>query len=328
MKRLLSLALSATLALALVGCGSSSGFSGSKSEGAMYSTPSAAPMAPMEMMDMNGLAEESAAGAVGDITPAGRKIIYHANLTLETKNYNSTCTALRQAAAEAGGYMESTNEYGSAEYGNRSAYFCFRIPTDKYRSFLGTVDESGSVVRRSESTEDITSSYVDVEARIASLEAQKAKLEELRDKAETLDDLLTIEERISNVQYQLESYIAQRRLYDNQVDYCTVNVSVDEVAVYTPVNTFGSRIRSAFGDSLDEFTDFLEDLAIFIIYALPYLILLVILLAIVRLIIKKLPKRAPRQPKQPKAKKGAANTDYAPLYAPAKNEADENADPQ
>lgn len=324
MKRLLSLALSAALALALVSCGSSTGFSSSKSEGAMYSAPSAAPMAPMEMMD-NGLAEESAAGSVGDTAPAGRKIIYTANLDLETKDYNSACTALRQAAAEAGGYMESTNEYGSAENGNRSAYFCFRIPSDKYRSFLGAVDESGSVVRRSESTEDITSSYVDVEARIASLEAQKAKLEELREKAETLEDLLTIEGRISDVQYQLESYIAQRRLYDNQVDYCTVNVSVDEVAVYTPVNTFGSRIRSAFGDSLDGFADFLEDFAIFLIYALPYLILLAVILAVVRLFFKKLPKRAP---KQTKGKKAAANTDYAPLYAPAKKEADDTTDPQ
>lgn len=320
MKRILSLALAAGLALALGGCGSSSKFT------AGSNSISSAPM----YYNESAMAEDFAMGSGYDsasaeiIAPANRKIIYHASLTLETKDYAATCAALRQAAAEAGGYLESTNEYGSAEYGNRSASFCFRIPSARYQEFLGKADETGSVTRRSESTEDITSQYVDVEARLSSLEAQKAKLEELRAQAEDLDDLLTIEGRISDVQYQLESYTRQRRMYDNQVDYCTVNISVNEVAIYTPVNTFGSRISAAMDDTLDGFVEFLQDIVIFFIYALPYLLLLAVIVAVIGLLRRKLPKRAPRQPKGKKSI--APGADYGPLYGAAKNEPEENSD--
>ena len=304
MKRILSLALSAALALALAGCGASSGKTAASSYAVAEMAPEAPPMSTeadmsLDMMD----------SALTELSAAQRKIIYRANLTIETKDYASTCTALRQAAAEAGGYLESTREHGSAEYGSRGASFCFRIPSASYSSFLGRADETGSVVYRSESTEDITAQYVDVEARLSSLEAQKAKLEELRAQAESLEDLLTIEERISDVQYQLESYTSQRRLYDNQVDYCTVDISVEEVAVYTPANSFGSRVQSALGDALDSFVAFLQEVVIFCIYALPYLILLAVLLALFLLLRKKLPRRQPRQPKGKNP-----DPDYSTLY--------------
>ena len=307
MKRICTLALSAALALALAGCGASG--KSASSYAVAEIAPQAAPMAAEEDMALDMMDS-----ALPDLPDAQRKIIYRADLTIETKDYPSTCNALRQAAAEAGGYLESTREHGSAEYGSRGASFCFRIPSASYASFLGRADETGSVVYRSESTEDITAQYVDVEARLSSLEAQKAKLEELRAQAESLEDLLTIEGRISDVQYQLESYTSQQRLYDNQVDYCTVEISVQEVAVYTPANSFGSRVRSALGDTLDGFVAFLQEVVIFCIYALPYLILLALLTGLVLLLRKKLPKRQPRQPKGRKT-----GPDYSELYTQAEN---------
>ena len=86
----------------------------------------------------------------------------------------------------------------------------------------------------SESTEDVTADYVDVEARLNSLEAQRQRLEELRAQAGNLEDLLAIENQLTQVQYQIESYTGQKRVLDDQITYSTVNVYLDEVKVLLP----------------------------------------------------------------------------------------------
>ena len=55
------------------------------------------------------------------------KIIYTANLSLESKDYDAARAALDAAAAEAGGYMESSSEYSGTE-DSRSVSLTFRVP--------------------------------------------------------------------------------------------------------------------------------------------------------------------------------------------------------
>ena len=56
------------------------------------------------------------------------------------------------------------------------------------------------------------------------------------EKAESIEDIITIEQRLSNVRYQIESMEAQLRTYDNKVDYSTVHLDVSEVKELTPVH--------------------------------------------------------------------------------------------
>ena len=54
------------------------------------------------------------------------------------------------------------------------------------------------------------------------LETEQQRLLELLETAESLDDILTIESRLTEVQYELDSKESQLRTYDNQIDYSTV----------------------------------------------------------------------------------------------------------
>lgn len=305
MKKTVSVLCALALTAALAGCGNSSkSYSAASVAAIAQNTESAAYDSAADLDAGFGVSGETDAA----LPEAGdRKIIYTSQLNVETRDFEASHTLLRQAAADLGGYMESSTTYGSAENGNRSANETYRIPSEHYQEFLNSVGDIGSITYRSEQTDDITGQYVDVQARIDSLEAQRARLEELRAQADTLDDLLTIESQLSDVQYQLESYTAQRKLYDNQVDYCTVSVDLSEVRAYTPANTFSSRLSSAFGESWDGFVSFVQDVVLWLVYALPYLLVLAVLAVLARILCKHLPHRAP------KAHKGAAN--YSALYA-------------
>ena len=215
-------------------------------------------------------AEDSAAQSAQSAQSA--KIIYTANLTLESKDYDAARAALDEALADADGYMESSNE-STYTGSSRSLSLTLRVPQEHYASFLAAAAQAGNLVNRSEQAEDVTSQYVDLEARLANQKAQRTRLQELQASADNLSDLLEIESSLSDVQYQLESYQSQLDWYSDQVECCTVYISLDEVQTYTPVDeSFASRLRNALLDGWANFTGGVQDLAVIIVGCWPAIV--------------------------------------------------------
>ena len=215
-------------------------------------------------------AEDSAAQSAQSAQSA--KIIYTANLTLESKDYDAARAALDEALADADGYMESSNE-STYTGSSRSLSLTLRVPQEHYASFLAAAAQAGNLVNRSEQAEDVTSQYVDLEARLANLKAQRTRLQELQASADNLSDLLEIESSLSDVQYQLESYQSQLDWYSDQVECCTVYISLDEVQTYTPVDeSFASRLQNALLDGWANFTGGVQDLAVLLVGCWPAIV--------------------------------------------------------
>lgn len=55
----------------------------------------------------------------------------------------------------------------------------------------------------------MTLEYVDLESHKKTLQAEHERLLQLMEQAESIEDIITIEQRLSNVQYQLESMEAR-----------------------------------------------------------------------------------------------------------------------
>ena len=200
------------------------------------------------------------------------KIIYTANLTLESKDYDAARAALDAALAEAGGYMESSDEYANSG-SRRSLSLTLRVPQENYESFLAAVAATGNVTYKSQQAEDVTTQYMDIEARLDSLKEQRARLQELKASADNLSDLLQIESSLSDVQYQLESYQSQLDWYSRQVECCTVYLSLEEVQTYTPVEEgFGSRIQNALREGWSGFVETVQSAAVFLVGHWPFIV--------------------------------------------------------
>ena len=201
------------------------------------------------------------------------KIIYTANLSLESKDYDAARAALDAAAAEAGGYMESSSEYSGTEDG-RSVSLTFRVPQENYASFLAAVAEAGNVTYKNQQADDVTAQYMDVEARLENLKAQRTRLQQLQQQAETLSDLLEIESSLTEVQSQIESWQSQMDWYSNQVEQCTVYVSLSEVKTYSPPSeSFVSRMADAFASGWQNFAQGVQQLAVFLAGAWPVVVI-------------------------------------------------------
>ncbi len=235
--------------------------------------------------------EETAveAGKVNESVAAlqERKLIKTVDMNVETKEFDAAMAAVEEKVAELGGYIENMETYNGSSYSgyrsSRNANLTVRIPRQHLETFLDTVAGISNVVRRSESVEDVTLTYVDLESHKKVLQAEQETLIELMKKAEAIEDIITIESRLSEVRYQIESMESQLRTFDNKVNYSTIYLYVDEVKELTPVEeeTALERIGNGFVDSLEEIRDGLTEFAIWFVVNIPYFILWILVLILV-----------------------------------------------
>lgn len=271
MKKILSLLLCVCLLLTLTACGGSS-----KSE-AMYAAPmeEAAVEAPAAMADNAASLKGAESGSTA--LPEGRKWIITIDMNVETDNLDTLMADLDQKINALGGYVEDQNIHNGSNYASRryrSANLTIRIPDEKVDQFTDDISGLANVVSQNLRREDITLKYVATSSRVTALETEEARLLELLAKAETMEDLLEIEARLTDVRYELENYASQLRLYDNQVDYATIYLYIDEVQEYTPVEdpTFLERIKNTFSDSLEGLGDGIVNITVFLVGNSPYLL--------------------------------------------------------
>ncbi len=244
----------------------------------------------------NAVSEE---GAVS-VAATERKLIKNVDMNVETREYDKLLSAVENKVTELGGYIESLDAYNGSSYYNyrstRNANMTIRIPKDRLDDFLNTVSDLGNVTSRTENVQDVTLTYVDLESHRDALKTEQERLLQLLEQAESVEDIITIEQRLSDVRYQLESMESQLRSYDNQVDYSTVYLYIDEVEVYTPVEeeTTWERICAGFMDSLKSIGEGIKEAAIWFVIHIPYLVIWAVVILIIILILKKIKKRTRR----------------------------------
>ena len=219
------------------------------------------------------LSENDAAAAEDRQASTSPKIIYTANLTLESKDYDTARAALDAALNDAGGYLESSSEYSDVG-SSRSVNLTFRVPEENYQSFLDAVVQAGNVTYKSQQADDVTTQYMDVETRLANLEAQRTRLQELQAQADNLSDLLQIETSLTDVQSQIESWQSQLDWYCNQVSCCTVYITLNEVETLTPTSTsFGAKLLAALRNGWTGFVSGAQAVAVFLVGAWPAILI-------------------------------------------------------
>lgn len=259
------------------------------------------PEAPMEEPEMeseiitedfadSSFSGNSSADIIENKQPSGRKLIRTFNLDVETLEFDSFISSLKAEVGSLGGYIEgssvSGNSYNYSSY--RSAYFTCRIPSDKVDAFIGTVGGLGNITYNSEDTTDVTLNYVDTEARIKSLRTEYDQLLELLAEAENIDTIILLQQRITEVRYQLESYESQLRTYDNLVDYSTVHLNVNEVkrVTATEKETVWERISADFGDNVYDIWVGAQDFFVWFVANIPYFIIWVVVIAAIVLVVR------------------------------------------
>lgn len=213
----LALLTCGALALTLAAC--SAGSDGSTAE-------SGADTAVQGTGGGDATADLGAGAGVSEEAAVDREIVTTAYATVVAPDPSAAARDLARIAEQAGGRVERRSELSARGDEPGSASLTLRIPADRMSTTLEALSGVGDVSEVSVDTDDVTTEGRDLDARIAALTTSTERLRELMGTAGSTDDLLQVEQELSDRQAELDSLKAQRQLLSEQVAMSTLRVEV------------------------------------------------------------------------------------------------------
>lgn len=228
------------------------------------------------------MAEDAAYNAASNV-----KLIYRADVSLQTTEFDESVAALQELVKKCGGYFESTEISNGSYYSEgsyKSGYYVVRVPQGRYREFLDSLHEASYVVSMSESVEDIGLEYFETEGRLETLKIKEDRLQNLMREANNMSDIIELENALSDTQYQIDMYSSTLNRYDSLVNYSTVCVNLEKVVRYEngidQDQSFFARLAQNLKDGAANFLYALDCFANWISYNLITLAIIAVIIIV------------------------------------------------
>ncbi len=243
------------------------------------------------------------------VTNSDRKLVYTASYDIQTEEYEQDYISIINAASRYNGYVSNESTYGTkpVQQGDpgRMTEMELKIPVENYTKFTADLSGIGYIANKNQFVDDITTAYMDTESRINLLETRYDKLNQHLKQATKMEDIITLEEEMTQILYELEVLKGEMRGYDNLITYSTINIRLDEVVEITemPVSkdSFWDRAGDGFMGTMAGVGAFFEGVGVFLVSAFPVIIILAALAAAAIVIIKAAKKRRAKRVEEAKA---------------------------
>jgi len=283
-KNILAILLTVGVCLSLAACGARKLTSGGmaadgeadynyKGKNYSYTTDAAEPGAVFDSAVMESVGQTTSNGSV--YRDSDVKLIRRANLTVQTTEFEKAQGALDALVNRLGGYYENSELHSGSYYNqnsNRSGNYTIRIPAAVYDAFMSQVDGIGYLARKNESSEDVGEAYHDIETRLKTQRTKQERLLELLKKAQSMEDIISLENALTDVEYYIEQYTSDLNRYDGLVSFATIHLSLDEMVkiVDEPGEKAGlfTRMKAGVVSSADALVTGAQDMLIWMSYNL------------------------------------------------------------
>ena len=256
--------------------------------------PEAPPM-PDDIYDgdsLFGTLPEAGSGGLSE------KIIYTANADIETVDFDSTLEMVNDLLSFNNAFIENSylggRNYAQSYYGYqvyRTANYTLRIPVDRFKAVVDNLEILGNVISKTTNAENITAQFRDTSSRLTSYRIQEERLLAMLEKSETVTDMITIESRLADVRYSIESLTSTLSNWQNQVDYSTLTLYIREVEKLSETMPIQRTYWQQVGDGLQLTTrnvgEFFTNLFKWIVVNSPVLVILAIIVIVIVVIIKR-----------------------------------------
>ncbi|WP_165845403.1 DUF4349 domain-containing protein [Streptacidiphilus pinicola] len=218
--------------------------------GSAGSAPSPAPSA------------SSAPSGTPNAGAADRSVIYSGEIQLRSARVDAAVQQAQAVVQAVGGYIDSeqvgdaasmpwnvgvaapsTNPDGSTpppsqalplapppDASGEAAIMQLRIPSASYDAVFTQLGTLGTVLARERASQDVTEQVVDLDARITSEKASLDRLDALMRQAGSLNDMLTLEQAVTQRESDLNSLESQEASLRGQVAMSTVTVEFFQTA--------------------------------------------------------------------------------------------------
>jgi hypothetical protein len=232
------------------------------------------------------LQEESFSAGLNapDAEPVQRMVIKNAHLSIVVDDPAASQEAIAALAEDLGGFVVSSNlTQIRTESGVQvpQADITVRVPAEDLDQALDAIKSgAGRVLSENVSGEDVTQEYTDLSSRLRNLENAEARLTQIMEQAEDTEDVLSVYNRLVEVQEQIELIKGQMQYYERSAALSAISVRIQADEAVQPLKIGGWQPVGVAKQALQALINtltFFGDAAIWILlYLLPVLLVLVI----------------------------------------------------
>ncbi|WP_245954623.1 DUF4349 domain-containing protein [Fontibacillus phaseoli] len=232
--------------------------------------------------------DRASSGFQGTDSAAGlnKKLIYHANVVMEVKDYGKAQSEIRNLITLTGGYIVEFSENQSQH--ERGGTFILKVPAAGFSSFLDRLEQlKPETIQQSIQGQDVSEEYVDLESRLKVKQAMEARYLKFVDEATQTSQLVEFVNELERIQTEIEQIKGRMRYIDNNVSFSTI-----EIRLYQPMETsivklneekppLYKRAQDALTGSIDVILLVLQWLVVVLSGALPLIVIGAVIAAIV-----------------------------------------------
>jgi len=136
-----------------------------------------------------------------------------------------------------------------------------RVPHKNFDALINSFSDGvGSVLSKNVSSDDVTEEYTDVAIKLANKKIYLEKYRDMLKKASTTKDMLEIQEKIRELEDEIDIAEGRLRFIDDRVNYSTLNLNLYKEKVRSSATSkigFGSRFIDSLTEGWNSFVSFL-----------------------------------------------------------------------
>jgi hypothetical protein len=251
-----------------------------------YSAPdrrSAKMSAPMEApatmaIDMASPIQQS------QVIPAEQQIIRTAHLRFQVKELNESTLAFQEAVRRFNAQVTSSNQTQDAGY--LTTFMQIRVNHQQFDALVEELLKSSIYLNnKAINAQDVTEEYIDLNTRLRTRKALEARYLEILQQARTVEDIMKVEQQLSQVREQIESQEARLKYLKDQVQLSTIHLEAYQRTAYAAEPTIG--FLDKLGQSIRNGWVFFVSFMLGMVSLWPFLLALVVALWFWRLWVKR-----------------------------------------
>jgi len=201
-----------------------------------------------------------------------RLVIKNASLSIVVEAPDESMDMITKLADELGGFVVTSNFYRIQVDGGLEvpqANITIRVPSEKLDQALAAIKaDAGQILNENISGQDVTQEYTDLESRLRNLEQAEQQLTAIMEQAWETEDVLSVYNRLVEVQEQIELIKGQMKYYEQSAALSAISVNIQaneavqplKIGNWQPVGVAKRAIQA-----LINTLEFLADLLIWIV---------------------------------------------------------------
>ncbi len=265
MKKVLVVIAILVAAAACGGAGGGSTAAGPAPKGAPYAGNGSSSGAPTTINGQPGTTNPSGSdttnpSGTGTTVPAlqGPPVIRQAQLTMTVGagTFDSKLSLARTIVETEGGYIAGTQaQTGPVDNQIRTGVLNFMVPAANFDATIDELSKVGKVQNEQITGTEVSAQYLDLQTRLDNAIAQRAAMLSLLTQAKTINDMIAVQNQISQITGQIEQLKGQIKYLDDHTAFSALTVTMTEAAAaaQAPAPSDSWGFKTALSDAAHNF---------------------------------------------------------------------------